>query len=111
MPCQMIANGYLVERINTQTEVIEVPCFGTRCCPTTLSDRPINGDKINHRTAYPNMHEAQIIPASNDLASKNVTIEVNRALHRTHTQDEMINSKDGERHHGRSVGGRWLCGT
>ena len=102
MELQVFDDCLFVERLDAQTEVIDVAPFGARRRAAFASQRAVDGNQVDQRRAGANMDEAEIVPAPDDFASEHPAIEIDRLLEVENPKDQMIDALHRKERHAAS---------
>jgi len=90
----MPANFGFVERLDPQTEVIEISALVPRGDATGLAEFSIDRHEINDGSASSQLNEANLVLPPFHGATKHVAVEAKHAFEVDHTQNKMINFAD-----------------
>ena len=102
MTCQLRAQGRLVERLDPQTEVVQVAPFLARRGTTDTPEPSIDGHQVNERTSGSELNQADLILAPFDRAAKGIAVEVHHFLQVNDAEHEVIDVEETEHDHAQS---------
>jgi len=99
----MANQDLLVERFNSQTNVVHVPCIRSRSGPAWESEASCHIDQVDQGASGAKVNKPQVWPAALDGAPENCLVEVNASVHVADSKYDMVDAADAKRDHARGV--------
>jgi hypothetical protein len=87
------------EGFDSQAKVVDVSSTNARTRATCASELPVDGNQVDHRGACAYVDQAQIVSGSNGLATQDRAVEGHTPVEVAHSEDQVVDSFDGERQH------------
>jgi len=97
---ELPADRCLVERLDPEAEMVEVPSGGDRRTTARTTELAVDRDKVEERPSDTQLHETDLLFAAFDRATECVAIEADHAFDVHDAKHEVIDIENPE--HGRS---------
>src|SRR6185312_1100646 len=93
---QMPADGVQVERLDAETEVVEVPALGPRRRTARAAQRPVDRHQVHQRPPRAQLHQANIVLAPLDSAAQHRAVEMQHRVQIDDAKNDMVNFPEGD---------------